>query len=92
MIAIPFNPSLNGAPPFQAGVTLDGKAYTLVAMWNFVRGDWYVQLWDQNGNLVCNQPLIGSPPTIGIPLFPSAQFQTSTLIYLPSTGQFIQNP
>jgi hypothetical protein len=88
---IPFVPNNAIAPPFAALVTLDGKSYSLVAMWNLYRGDWYVSLTDQSGNLVVNQPLIGSPPGTDILLAPGI-FTTSTLVYRVSTGNFEQTP
>lgn len=91
MTIIPFNPSPTTAPPFSAILTLDGASYSLVAMWNFYRGDWYISLTDQNGNLVINQPLIGSPDGADIPLAPGV-FTSSTLVYRVSTGNFEQNP
>ena len=91
MTIIPFIPNASGAPPFSALVTLDGRSYSLVVMWNFYRGDWYISLTDQSGNVVINQPLIGSPPNADIPLAPSI-FTQSTLVYRPSTGNFEQNP
>lgn len=91
MTSIAFTPSNASAPPFQAQVIMDGNPYVLAAMWNFYRGDWYVSLTDQNGNLVMNQPLVGSPDDYNIPLFPGI-FTTSTLVYIVSTGYFIQSP
>lgn len=87
MTLIPFQPNSNNAPPFSAIVTLDGSPYTLIAMWNFYRKWWYISLSDQNGNLVVNQPLIGSPPDSNIILAPGI-FKTSTLVYRTSTGNF----
>lgn len=91
MTTIAFAPSTTGAPPFQTIVTLDGQGYSLIAMWSIYRGDWYVALVDQNGNLICNQPLIGSPPDSAIPLFPG-NFTTSEIVYYPSTGNFVVTP
>jgi hypothetical protein len=91
MTLIPFLPNNASAPPFQAIVVLDRNSYTLSAMWNLYRQKWYVSLTDQNANLICNQPLIGSPPSSNIALFPGF-FKTSTLVYRPSTGNFEQNP
>lgn len=88
---IAFQPSATHAPPFSAIVTMDGESYNLVAMWNFYRGDWYISLTDQSGNIVVNQPLIGSPPDADIYLAPGL-FTTSTLLYRVSTNQFEQNP
>jgi len=91
MTTIPFLPNNNAAPPFQATVTLDSTSYSLVTMWNFYASRWYVSLTDQGGNIVANQPLIGSPPAVNIILFPGL-FTTSTLVYRVSTGNFEQTP
>lgn len=91
MTTIQFVTSNAATPPFQAQLTLDGNPYTLVAMWNLYRGDWYVSITDQSGNLVCNSPLIGSPPNANIYLFPGL-FTTSTLLYRPSTNNFELGP
>ena len=91
MTTIAFVPNSTIAPPFQALVTLDGVSYNIVAMWSIYRNDWMIQLQDQNGNLISNQPLIGSPPNATIPLFPGF-FQISTLAYFPSTGNFVISP
>jgi hypothetical protein len=87
MTTIAFAPNSQNAPPFQALVTLDGNSYNLVAMWNLYRGDWYISLTDQSGNLIVNQPLIGSPPDADILLAPGI-FQTSTLLYRVASQQF----
>jgi hypothetical protein len=91
MTTIAFLPSPTATPPFQATVTLDGNSYSLVTMWNLYRGDWYYSLTDQNGNLVVNQPLIGSPPGADILLTPGL-FTTSTLVFRVSTQQFEIGP
>jgi hypothetical protein len=88
---IPFLPNNASSPPFQATVTLDGISYSLIAMWNLYRPGWYISLADQNGNLVLNQPLIGSPPGRDIPLAPGL-FTTSTFLYRVSTGNFEIGP
>ena len=92
MTLIPFLPNNASTPPFQAQVTLDGTPYTLATAWNIFRGFWYVKITDQSGNLICNQPLIGSPPNANIYLFPSAGFATSTILYRTSTGSFELGP
>ena len=91
MTIIAFDPSNSSAPPFQATVTLDGNIYSLVAMWNIYRLDYYISLTDQSGNIIVNQPLIGSPPDSDIYLAPGA-FTTSTLVYRTATQTFEQNP
>lgn len=91
MTLIPFTPSANGGPPFSTLVTLDGSAYTFSAAWSIYRGDWYFSLTDVSGNLIINQPLIGSPPDATIYLAPGL-FTTSTLAYRPSTGNLEIGP
>ena len=62
MTTIAFQPNNSASPPFQAQVTLDGVSYSMITMANFYAANrWYVQLYDQSGNLVQNMPLIGSP-------------------------------
>lgn len=91
MTTIAFRPSTATNPPFSTVVTLDGIAYTLVAKWNLYRPGWYVSLTDSNGNLLINQPLIGSPPDSDILLAPG-RFTTSTLLYRTSSGNFEIGP
>jgi hypothetical protein len=79
------------APPFQATVQLDTQPYNLVAAWNQYRQDWYVQLVDQGGNVVCNQPLVGSPPNYVTPLFPGL-FVQSLIYYDVASGTFVVTP
>jgi hypothetical protein len=88
-IAFTFNNAV--APPFQASVTLDGVSYALITKWSVYRMDWMVSLSDQSGNVVVNQPLIGSPPNYNIPLFPG-MFQTSSILYRTGTNQFEITP
>jgi hypothetical protein len=91
MTTIPFLPNTTSAPPFQATVTLDGNSYLLATTWNFYRPDWYVLLVDQNGNIVANQPLIGSPSNAPIALFPGL-FSVSTITYFATTQNFVITP
>jgi hypothetical protein len=88
---IPFAPVNTASPPFSVSVTLDSVSYSMVTMWNLYAGRWYVSLVDQSGNIIINQPLIGSPPNYQINLFPGI-FQTSTVAYYPSTSSFVINP
>jgi hypothetical protein len=90
-VFIPFQPNATTSPPFQALVTLDGQSYVLAAMWNLYRGGWYISITDQSGNLVINQPLIGSPLDADIPLAPGI-FTASTLVYRADTATFEQTP
>lgn len=91
MTVISFTPSPTAAPPFTALVTLDGQPYNLTCTWNFYRGDWYYTLTDQSGNVLVNQPLIGSPPNADI-FLAAGLFTTSTLLYRLSTNAFEIGP
>jgi hypothetical protein len=84
---IPFTPSTTDAPPFSALVILDGASYTLAAAWNFYGQRWYISLTDQSGNLILNQPLVGSSPNANIYLAPG-MFTSSTLLYRVGTNNF----
>lgn len=84
---IPFTPSTSAAPPFSTTVTLDGAGYALATAWNFYRKDWYMQITDQNGTLIVNQPLVGSPIDSDINLV-GGYFTTTTLVFRPQTGNF----
>jgi hypothetical protein len=88
---VAFQPNNSASPPFQTLVVLDGVSYFMSTMWNTYSGRWYVQLNDQNGNLIANKALIGSPPNADIPLFPN-QFITSVVVYRVSTNNFEITP
>lgn len=88
---IPFVRNPTAVPPFQQIVTLDGQNYLLAVAWNIYRGDWYITLANQNGGVVLNQPLIGSPQDQDIPLAPG-MFVTSTIVYRVGTGNFEITP
>ena len=83
---IPFQPQPNSFPPFQATVTLDGTTYSLTATWNLM-GRWYFTISDQSGNQIYMGALVGSPLESAIYLAPGI-FQTSTILYRTSTGNF----
>lgn len=87
---IPFQPQTNATPPFQATVMLDGGTYSLTCWWNIL-GRWYYTIADQSGNPVYTGALVGSPDTSDILLAPGI-FQTSTLVYRTSTGNFEVSP
>jgi hypothetical protein len=98
MTTIPFTPNPTTAPPFSAIVTLNGQPYTLATAWNMYRTGcapitegWYMSLTDQNGNLLINQPLIGSPPNANIYLA-WGLIGASTLVFRVSTNSFEVGP
>lgn len=91
MTTVPFQPNSTNAPPFSTLLTLDGQAYTFAVAWNLYAGRWYFSLTDQSGNLLVNQPLIGSPPDADIYLAPG-MFTTSTLVYRVATNNLEIGP
>ena len=90
MTIIPFQPA-NTSPPFQTVVTLDGAQYALTVTWNVYGQRWYVTLTDDNGNIVWNGAMVGSPLTASIDLAPGI-FTTSTILFREDTGNFEVNP
>lgn len=91
MTTIPFSPSDTAAPAFQANVTLDGTAYNFIAMWNVYSQRFFFSLYDQGGNRILTQPLIGSPQDDDIPLA-YGLFITNTLVYRETTGNIEIGP
>ena len=90
MTVIPFQPA-NTSPPFQTVVTLDGAQYALAVTWNVYGQRWYVTLTDDNGNIVWNGAMIGSPLVSDILLAPGI-FTASTILFREDTGNFEVNP
>ena len=91
MTLIPFTPSTNAVPPFRTSFVLDGSTYIGVVTWNISGQRWYITLTNQQGNLIKNQPLIGSPLNYDIILFPNT-FNISTILYREDSGNFEVNP
>jgi hypothetical protein len=50
--------------PFSFSPTLDGAQYSAVVTWGLAGQRWYVNLYDQGGNLIFYLPAIGSPTAI----------------------------
>jgi len=50
--------------PFSFQPKLDGVQYQAVITWGLAGQRWYVNLYDQTGNLIFYLPLIGSPTAI----------------------------
>lgn len=91
MTTIAFTPSPLATPPFSTIVTLDGGAYLLSVLWNLAGQRWYISLADQNGTIVLNRPLTGSPTGSDINMT-FGVFVTSTLVYRTDTGNFEVGP
>ena len=87
---MPFQPQPNTSPPFQTAVTLDGATYALTCTWNLM-GRWYFTIAAQNGTPIYTGGLVGSPLNNDILLAPGI-FQTSTILYRESTGNFEITP
>ncbi len=88
---VAFQPNPNSAPPFQATITMDGGSYSLTTLWNLYRGGYYVNIAAQDGTVEWMGALVGSPPAANIYMAPGV-FQTSTILYRASTGNFEINP
>ncbi len=88
---VAFQPNPNSAPPFQATITMDGSSYNLTTLGTLKRGGYYVNSAAQEGTVEGMGALVGSPPAANIYLAPGV-FQTSTILYRPSTGNFEINP
>ena len=64
MTVYTFQPSLQNVFQFQP--LLDGETYTASILWNVFRQGYYIQLVDQNGNVIFLLPLVGSSTGIDI--------------------------
>ena len=60
----PFVPNPQVAFSFQP--VLDGATYNVTVTWNVFGQDYYVNIYDLNGNLIVNLPMVGSPPGVNI--------------------------
>lgn len=87
---VQFAPDNTASPPFQFNATLDGDNYIITTTWNVYAQGWYVNCFDTSGNIINSQPLIASPPSGDIALFPGI-FSTSTVIYRESSNNFEVN-
>ena len=79
-----FRPVPGGAFTFTP--TLDGKVYVATVTWNVYGQRWYLNLFDQNANLVLSLPLIASPRDVDISL--TAGYFASTLVFRDTSQQF----
>lgn len=86
---IQFSPRPTTVSQYQ--VTLDGQQYNLLVPWSLYRKNWYIDLYDLQNNLVLSEGLVGSPDYYDIDLV-WGYFETSTLVFRESTGQFEVSP
>jgi hypothetical protein len=80
-----------GTGNFQFNPTLDGQTYVAICTWNVYAPRYYINIYDNFGNLIVTNPVIGSPDNFDINLI-FGYFQTSTLVYRVSTGNFEVSP
>ncbi len=59
-----FQPTSTSAFQFQA--TFDGQPYIVRVPWLFFGQRWYVEIYDQQQNLIVNKALAGSPSPVSI--------------------------
>ena len=88
---IAFTPNASLTPPWTYVFTLDQAPVTAAALWNVTAQRWYLQLTDQNANILWMGALVGSPLDSDIVLAPGI-FSTSTILYREDTGNFEVTP
>jgi hypothetical protein len=96
-----FSPTAVAPFQFQATLTnavatpnnsfVGTATYNCTVVWNTFGQRWYLQVIDQNGNLIVQKPMVASPPGYNISLI-GGYFSGSTLVFLEATGQFLVNP
>lgn len=72
--------------PFSFTTSFDGSPYTVTLLWMLYSQRYYVQIMDQNNNVIVLRPLIASPGNYNISM--TAGYFTTTLIYRESTNNF----
>lgn len=82
-----FQATLSGS---TVNVTSTGTTFNVSIPWNTYGQRFYVQITDQNGNLVLNKPLIASPP--GYPISIVAGYFASTLVFWEAIQTFEVSP
>lgn len=85
---VAFTPS--AIAPFQFQATFDEATYNVIVTWNVSRAGWYVNIYAANGTLVVVRAMVGSAPDYPISLV--AGYFMSSLIFLPTTQQFVISP
>ena len=93
-----FAPTANAPFQFQATLTgptalvsATGTTFDVIVPWNVTAQRWYLLIVDQNGNLVLNRSLVGSPADYPINLI-GGYFTESSLVFFESTQQFVVTP
>lgn len=78
-----FNPSENAN--FQFNATLDNVTYVIICTYNLYGQRYYMNIYDNYGNLVLARPLIASPDNYSINII-KGYFTTTALVYRRSSG------
>lgn len=84
-----FNPQNN--QNFTFSPVLDGITYLGVCTFNIYAQRYYLSIYDTSRNLILYTPIIGSPDKKDINMI-FGFFNTSTLIYRVSSGNFEVTP
>jgi hypothetical protein len=84
-----FTPSATQVFVFQP--ILDAVPHLCRVPWNLAGQRWYLECYDQSGNLVFNVPRVASPLLADINLA-AGYFNSSTLVYRGPATQFEVTP
>lgn len=76
---------------FGFAPTLDGQQYSAVVTWNLFGQRWVLNLYNLQGGLILQKPLVASPLDYDINLV-EGYFTTSTLVYRESSNNFEVTP
>jgi hypothetical protein len=86
---VQFNPSQFAN--FQFNPTLDGTTYVATCTWNLYAPRYYINIYDNSGNLIVTNPVVASLDDFDINLV-FGYFRTSTLVYRASSNNFEITP
>ena len=86
---VQFQPTIS--QPFQFNPVLDGTSYVATCPWSLTGQRFYLKITTQNGQLIVNRSLVGSPLTYDIDLLVGLGF-ASTLVLRESTLAFEVTP
>ena len=86
-----FQATLTNAVATPANTFVGTATYNCTPLWNTYGQRWYLQVTDQNNNLIVNRPMVASPPGYPISLV-AGYFSGSTLVFEEATQQFVVTP
>ena len=84
-----FAPSSTGN--FQFNPVLDGLTYVAICTYNNYSKRYFINIYDNYGNLIVSRPIIASPPDYPIDLV-KGYFTTSSLVFEDFSQNFIVTP